>query len=122
MKVSWWLFACLLVVLATRLPYFGERLYNVDTAARAVQAWAWTQGMVPEHDTVVSSKTPGLAWLFMQCFRLFGLKLVPLQLLALLLVLITAGLVFMIGRLLDSPRAGALAAAQIGRASCRERV
>lgn len=111
MKVSWWLCACLLVVLATRLPYFGERLYNVDTAARAVQAWAWTQGMVPEHDTVVSSKTPGLAWLFLQCFRLFGLKLVPLQLLALLLVLITAGLVFMIGRLLDSPRAGALAAA-----------
>ena len=108
----YWVLLALVVLVCTRVPWFSDHFYNVDTPARAVQALVCQQtGAVPEVDVWTSTKPPGLTWLYMVVFAVFGKHIWPLQLLALVLVGLSAIVVFALGHLLFDARAGAVAAA-----------
>jgi len=108
----YWVLLALVVLVCTRVPWFSDHFYNVDTPARAVQALVCQQtGAVPEVDVWTSTKPPGLTWLYMVVFAVFGKHIWPLQLLALVLVGLSAIVVFALGNLLFDAWTGAVAVA-----------
>ena len=110
--------ACAGLIVATRLPWFGDHIYNLDTAVRGTLGWGWSEGLAPLRDLYGSTKPPGLDLLYMGLFKVFGFSLVSLQWLALGLALATALAVGLLAKALFDGRAGFYAAFAYAGASC----
>lgn len=110
--------ACAGLVVATRLPWFGDHIYNLDTAVRGTLGWGWLEGLVPLRDLYGSTKPPGLDLLYMGLFKAFGVSLASLQWLGLALSLLNTLLVGLLARALFDARAAWYAAFAYVGASC----
>lgn len=94
-----WLLPVLTLLSAvTRLPSFGQTLWNPDEGFLATQARQLADGGVL-YDTVVDRKPPLLPWLYRGAFAVFGDEsLWPLKVAAILATVVTAALVAAMAR------------------------
>ncbi|MFD3511570.1 glycosyltransferase family 39 protein [Streptomyces sp. NPDC058657] len=111
-RAAYWLRLLPLLALTavlTRIPSFLHPLWNPDEGFLAVQARQLAAGGTL-YDTVVDRKPPFLPWLYEASFALFGDdSLVPLKVLAILALLVTAALLASLARRRWGDRAGAVA-------------
>lgn len=110
--------ACAGLVVFTRLPWFGDHIFNVDLAVRGALAWGWSEGLVPLRDLYGSTKPPGLDLLYLGIFKTFGVSLLALQWLGLVLTLATSLAVGLLAKALFDTRAAFYAAFGYVGATC----
>jgi hypothetical protein len=98
-----------LLAVLTRIPSFLHPLWNPDEGFLAVQARQLAAGGTL-YDTVVDRKPPFLPWLYEASFAVFGDdSLLPLKVLAVLALLVTAALLASLARRRWGGRSGAVA-------------
>jgi len=112
MKRFGWLILVLLLLALLRGPFLREGLfYSPDTATRAVEAWTWHDtGALPLHGIWGENKPPGHALLYLALYSLFGRHTLPFHVAALLTILLSALLLYLLGKHLVDETAGAYAA------------
>src|SRR6266705_2711734 len=103
-------FAAVTIVLP-HMPSFFHRLLDGDEAIYGSIAALMNIGGPLYAEGGVDNKPPGIFWVYSATFRVFGTyQMTAIHVVALLAVIATALLIFLVGRHVGSTRAGVLAA------------
>ncbi|HYT14354.1 MAG TPA: glycosyltransferase family 39 protein [Candidatus Nitrosopolaris sp.] len=103
-------FAAVTIVLP-HVPSFFHRLLDGDEAIYGSIAALMNMGGPLYAEGGVDNKPPGIFWVYSATFRVFGTyQMTAIHVVALLAVIATALLIFLVGRHVGSTRAGVLAA------------
>src|SRR6266700_3599474 len=107
-------FAAVTIVLP-HVPSFFHRLLDGDEAIYGSIAALMNMGGPLYAEGGVDNKPPGIFWVYSATFRVFGTyQMTAIHVVALLAVIATALLIFLVGRHVGSTRAGVLAAVFYG--------
>ena len=99
------------LIAAGHLPSFGHRLLDGDEGNYAAIATLMNAGGRLYADGGVENKPPGIFWTYALTFRLFGnYQMTAVHAVALVVVLLTAAVIFLIGRQVVNDRVGLFAA------------
>ncbi|HET7420366.1 MAG TPA: glycosyltransferase family 39 protein [Candidatus Dormibacteraeota bacterium] len=100
-----------LTIAVAHLPVFAHRLLDGDEAIYGSIAALMNMGGGLYDAGGVDNKPPGIFWVYAMTFRLFGTyQMTAVHAVALLVVLATCAVLYLVARDLASPRAGLLAA------------
>src|SRR6185312_4590197 len=110
-----WAALLAVVVVAAHSPAFFHRLLDGDEAIYGTIAALMNLGAPLYAEGGVDNKPPGIFWVYSIAFRIFGTyQMTAVHAVALLTVLVTCVLIYVIGARLSGPRAGLMAATLYG--------
>lgn len=111
-SIRWWHLLALLsisgIYIWYRVPLLGEVICDTDISGIIYSGWGLADGLLPYRD-IFETKPPGTYFLFGLFIKIFGLKVLPINIFAIVwAVLGLIGLFFLTARLVDA-KAGIIA-------------
>lgn len=93
-----------------RIPLLGEVICDTDIAGILYSGWGLSDGLLPYRD-IFETKPPGTYFLFALVIKLFGLQILPINVLAILWEVGALLALFLLTAKMIDPKAGLLASA-----------